>query len=308
MAIIYLAHLVVPFVVIAWLGLAPLRTKRLLVLQIAGVGLFLAGLWGAGVWFYPPGSARWAHAALFLAAAWRAWRAIAPPSARRAAWAGAVGAAALATFGGFALWQNVVGRERPHSALDLAPPLSEGRFCVISGGASPLLNFHMATLAPEYSAFRGQSYGVDFVAIDYIGLRARSLAPQPRRFEDYRIYGAVIRAPCTGAVLSARNDLSDSPIGAPDRQNLPGNHVTLACEGYEVLLAHMQPGSVRVSVGDAVAVGAPIGVVGNSGNSDEPHLHLHAQRPPAPGDPPQAGAPVHVTFAGRYLARGDCLR
>jgi len=38
---------------------------------------------------------------------------------------------------------------------------------------------------------------------------------------------------------------------------------------------HLQPGSVRVRVGDQVERGARIGAVGSSGNSTEPHLHFH---------------------------------
>ncbi len=37
---------------------------------------------------------------------------------------------------------------------------------------------------------------------------------------------------------------------------------------------HMQPGKIRVKVGDKVRRGEVLGLVGNSGNSDGPHLHF----------------------------------
>lgn len=37
----------------------------------------------------------------------------------------------------------------------------------------------------------------------------------------------------------------------------------------------MQPGSLRVKLGDKVRRGQVLGLVGNSGNSTEPHLHFH---------------------------------
>ena len=39
--------------------------------------------------------------------------------------------------------------------------------------------------------------------------------------------------------------------------------------------AHLQPGSIRVKVGDRVHRGQILGLVGNTGNSTEPHLHFH---------------------------------
>ena len=45
--------------------------------------------------------------------------------------------------------------------------------------------------------------------------------------------------------------------------------------GRYAFYAHMRPGSLRVKLGDQVTVGQLLGNVGNSGNSSEPHLHMH---------------------------------
>jgi murein DD-endopeptidase MepM/ murein hydrolase activator NlpD len=46
--------------------------------------------------------------------------------------------------------------------------------------------------------------------------------------------------------------------------------------------AHLQPGSLAVAVGDRVRPGQLLGLLGNSGNTDFPHLHFHVMNSPAP--------------------------
>jgi murein DD-endopeptidase MepM/ murein hydrolase activator NlpD len=50
--------------------------------------------------------------------------------------------------------------------------------------------------------------------------------------------------------------------------------------------------------------GDVLGRVGNSGNTGEPHLHLHAQRSGSTGAP-LSGEPLAVRLGGRYLVRDD---
>lgn len=55
-----------------------------------------------------------------------------------------------------------------------------------------------------------------------------------------------------------------------------GNHVMIqAKEGHIVLLAHLRNQSITVTEGQQVKKGELIGMVGNSGNSTEPHLHIN---------------------------------
>jgi murein DD-endopeptidase MepM/ murein hydrolase activator NlpD len=65
--------------------------------------------------------------------------------------------------------------------------------------------------------------------------------------------------------------------------------------------------SVAVRTGDDVIEGQVIGRVGNSGNTDEPHLHIHAQAPGSAAEP-MSGAPVPIRLDGKFLARNDRVR
>ena len=81
----------------------------------------------------------------------------------------------------------------------------------------------------------------------------------------------------------------------------------LDCDDFMVLLAHLKRGSVTVQAGQSIAAGDIVGAVGNSGNSDEPHLHVHAQRRGA-GALELGGEPLPMRFDGRYLVRNDRVR
>lgn len=61
-----------------------------------------------------------------------------------------------------------------------------------------------------------------------------------------------------------------------------GNFIVQDIGGAYVLYAHMQPGSVTAKPGDKVKRGDRLGKVGNSGNSQAPHLHLHVMDGPSP--------------------------
>ena len=197
----------------------------------------------------------------------------------------------------------------PASAVTLAFPLEPGVYLVVNGGSDINTNAHLMTLdasIPRFREWRGQSYGVDIVKLDAFGFRARSA--QPADPKAYAIYGARVLAPCAGQVLIAVDGLPDMQVPEVDRAHMAGNHVMLRCADpnafVDVLLGHLRPGSVQVHAGASVAIGDWLGSVGNSGNTGEPHLHVHAQRP-GPVGAPLGGDPLPLLFGGRFPVRGD---
>jgi murein DD-endopeptidase MepM/ murein hydrolase activator NlpD len=68
--------------------------------------------------------------------------------------------------------------------------------------------------------------------------------------------------------------VADNPT-LTDERSFAGNHVVIRMRpGVFALYAHMMPGSVRVKVGDRVQTGQELGLLGNSGNTNGPHLHF----------------------------------
>lgn len=97
---------------------------------------------------------------------------------------------------------------------------------------------------------------------------------------DYDIYGVEVVAPASGTVVSANGSEEDVKPGNDNYDSMTGNHVYLKLEdtGTYLVLAHLKKGSVKVKKGQYVTEGTVIAEIGNSGNSSEPHLHIHHQR------------------------------
>lgn len=307
MTVFVLIQIILPVSVMLWLALWPLPSCGARLLQgLAAVfcwlGAALAGLWLAvpGVWVPVVGVAL---AALLVRAARQ--RCIGGVSG----WAGLVLAAALTALGGGATGLALWGRVVPDvPVVDVASPLQPGRYLVANGGSTRLINAHLAThdpSVPRFAQWRGQSRAVDLVAVDRFGRRKG-----PGASEDpasYLIFGAPLVAPCAGRVVAAVDGERDMPVPEMDRAHMLGNHVILVCGEAHVVLAHFRQGSVAVVPGQDLAVGDFLGEVGNSGNSAEPHLHIHAQVPGS-REAPIAAEPYAITIAGRYLVRNAVLR
>lgn len=101
------------------------------------------------------------------------------------------------------------------------------------------------------------------------------------KLEDYGCYGIPVLAPAAGRVAAARDGEPDATPGelSNNTKAPTGNFVALELStGTYLVLAHLKPGSLRVRPGDSVTEGQELGQCGNSGNTSEPHLHLHHQR------------------------------
>jgi hypothetical protein len=177
----------------------------------------------------------------------------------------------------------------PRDTIALDFPLHDGTYIVGQGGSTVFVNYH--------NVYKPQQFALDIVKLNAFGMRARGLYPSD--LARYAIFGDAIHSPCDGTVIASRDSVLDLP--PPQRtEKLPeGNFVSLNCSGATVYLAHMRRGSVRAVPGAIVHRGDILGIVGNSGNTTEPHLHIHAER---------NGAGVGILFNGRWLVRNSIIR
>lgn len=188
----------------------------------------------------------------------------------------------------------LAGYERPSGAIDVSFPLRGGLFQVGHGGGSKLINYH--------HGHRQQSFALDIGRLYWFGGRAKW--PYPTSLAAYAAYETQVVSPCAGSVREVVDGTRDEVPGEFNPALPAGNYVNISCLGVVITLAHLKPGSIAVRPGQVIQAGAAIGHVGNSGNTSEPHLHIHAVLD-MPGG--QGSAAVPLTFDDRFLVRGSLV-
>lgn len=191
--------------------------------------------------------------------------------------------------------QMLPGFSYSPKAVQLAFPLEDGWYYIGQGGNSQFLNQHNEN--------RAQKFAMDILELNPAGLRAEGIYPSD--VNRYEIYGETVHSPCDGEVVAAVDNLPGNAPPERDSEHLAGNHVVIACKGVKVLLAHMQKNSLLAEEGSHVDRNQPLGLVGNSGNTTEPHLHIHAVTGDSPGVLEGEGVPI--LFEGKFPVRNTVL-
>jgi murein DD-endopeptidase len=160
----------------------------------------------------------------------------------------------------------------------ISPPLT-GEDWVVGNGPSNTSLHRRALIPIDGRAYISQRFAIDWVQLNPDG---KTYAGDPSENKNYRAYGAEIHAVADGLVTQVKDGIPQNVPGADSRavpmtlETISGNHVIMDIgNGLYAFYAHMQPGSVRVKVGDKVTRGQVLGLLGNTGNSTEPHLHFH---------------------------------
>lgn len=174
----------------------------------------------------------------------------------------------------------------------------KGEWLVFWGGRTLGENYHAAS--------RAQRFAHDFVVVR----DGKTHPDTARALTSYYCYGQPILAPAPGVVVVAIDSLPDQPIGSRDTSHPGGNHVVIDHGNHEFsLLAHMQPHSLRVKVGTHVKRGQLLGLAGNSGNTSEPHLHVHLMNGPDMANADGLPMPFsNYVIDGAVIDRGELKR
>jgi murein DD-endopeptidase len=138
---------------------------------------------------------------------------------------------------------------------------------------------HRRSFVPVDGRYRiAQRFAIDWVQVGPDGNFFHGDAKSNKNFYGY---GAQVFAVADAVVSDMKDGLAEN-IGSSERaernitlDNIVGNYLMLDIgHGRFALYAHLQPGSMKVKTGDKVKAGQVLALLGNSGNSDAPHLHF----------------------------------
>ncbi|MGE6516505.1 M23 family metallopeptidase [Lysinibacillus sphaericus] len=278
------------FIISLWKG--SFHSKIQWIVQAMFTVFYTSWIFFSGPWNWFSYYWRFIWLMLMLLAVYKSWKKVKSFSMhtkfnRSQKWSLAINGGLLLIFG----FYNVLlfsGYTTQHQAIELDFPLKNGTYYVGQGGNHVQINYH--------NAYPAQQYALDITKLNKVGVRAAGI--YPKELDKYVIYGDELTSPCTGEVLEVRNHLPDLTPPNADSENAEGNYVKLNCEDVNVYIAHLQKDSVVVEEGDVLQKGQQIGLVGNSGNTSEPHLHIHAVKD---------GVGVPMRFNGRFLVRNSLI-
>ena len=159
------------------------------------------------------------------------------------------------------------------------PPLAGSGWVAANGPGNDDRHHRVSVLSVNGTPFISQRFAVDWIQL---GSDGRIFKNKGKRNADWPGYGAELLAVADGVVADVRDGIPENKPLTVVRavpmtlETLGGNYVVLeiGTKRY-AFYAHLIPGSVRVKIGDRVKRGQVLGLLGNSGNSDAPHLHFH---------------------------------
>jgi hypothetical protein len=171
---------------------------------------------------------------------------------------------------------------RNHAPV-VSPPV-RGGIWYMSEGCCTDNTHHRRGLAPVNGQLSvPQRFAIDFFMLND---RMQAWAGDPSKLTSYFSYRQPVVAAAPGIVVDSQDGLPNStalpyPPKPPPIDQTVGNHVTVQIgPGLYVLYAHLDPGSVKVHIGEKVNTGQLLGLIGTSGNSTTPHLHFEIMTTP----------------------------
>ncbi len=174
---------------------------------------------------------------------------------------------------------------RSVSPVVISSPLKGGPW--IAGNGPSNTSDHRRAMIPVAGQARiSQRFAIDWAKL---GDDHKAWHGDSKTNSNWYGYGAELLAVADATVTEVKDGIPENvPLSSEHAvpitlETIGGNHVVLALgNGQFAFYGHLQPGSLRVKLGQRVRRGQVLGLLGNSGNSDAPHLHFHISNENSP--------------------------
>ena len=170
--------------------------------------------------------------------------------------------------------ENFLVPVKQDEASILGPPFSGGTWLAGDGPAND--SDHRRSIF----AIDGSIYSPERFAIDWVKIGSNQDTRHNGNTENANWWGwgEPVLAVADGEITEVVDEFPDNkPRVLPPvtLDNIAGNHIILQiAKDLFVSYAHLQRGSIKVRKGDHVHQGDALALLGNSGNTTGPHLHL----------------------------------
>jgi hypothetical protein len=167
----------------------------------------------------------------------------------------------------------------------LGSPVQGGNWVADDAPSNDADNHHRRGISIlDGQALISRRYAIDWTSVE----NGRSFSGDASDKRSYHAYGKPVLAVADATVIVARDGLPDNVPGhnTPEHEGFhPAVPITLDTVGGNTVILglgngqyayyfHLQPGNLRVKAGDRVRRGQVLALIGNSGDSREPHVHF----------------------------------
>jgi len=156
----------------------------------------------------------------------------------------------------------------------LSPPFNGGIWLAGDGPANDS-NHRRSIFAIDGHIYSPERFAVDWIKV---GTNGDSRHDGTTKNENWWGWGEPVLAVAEGEITEVLDEFPDNtPRVLPPvtLDNIAGNHIILRiAQDLFVTYAHLQRGGIKVRAGDHVHRGDVLALLGNSGNTTGPHLHM----------------------------------
>ena len=169
-------------------------------------------------------------------------------------------------------------------ARTIGSPLRGGGWVSANGCCDAITSHRGAVIAVNGQQNAPERFAIDWVQIDK---ERKFYTGDGSKLTDFAFYGDPVHSVADGVVVNTWNESDEQVPLKPAVGLVPasigGNMMVVDIGGGAfAFYAHFQRDSLKAKVGDRVAKGQVLGLLGNTGNTDAPHLHFHLMDSPVP--------------------------